>query len=110
MSGAFDKVNSRRLFIKLRANGVPEDIHAVLRSLLSARKARVAVGWKFSGDIVIRDMVYQGTVLGPPLWNVFYEDAAIAIRVHGFCEVVFADDGICWNCFPNRIDRTEILR
>ena len=37
-------------------------------------------------------MVYQGTVLGPPLWNVFYEDAAIAIRVHGFCEIVFAHD------------------
>ena len=26
------------------------------------------------------------------MWNVFYEDAAIVIRVHGFGEIVFEDD------------------
>ena len=39
----------------------------------------------------ISNMVYQGTVLGPPLWNIFYEDAAVAINIHDFCEIIFAD-------------------
>ena len=71
VSGTFDKVNSRRLVRKLRAKGVPEEILAVLQSWLAARTARVAVGGKFSRDMRISDMVYQGTVLGPPLWNIF---------------------------------------
>ena len=37
-------------------------------------------------------MVYQGTVLGPPLWNVYYADAAVAVNLIGFMEIVFADD------------------
>ena len=37
-------------------------------------------------------MVFQGTVWGPMLWNVFYEDASKAIRSKAFTEIVFADD------------------
>ena len=67
VSGAFDKVSSQRLLRKLHATGVPADILAILASWLFARRANVAVGGKFSRDMVLRDMVYQGTVLGPPL-------------------------------------------
>ena len=71
VSGAFDKVNSRRLLGKLRFRGVPDAILLVMQSWLYERKARVAVGGKFSRDMKISNMVYQGTVLGPPLWNVY---------------------------------------
>ena len=98
VSGAFDKVNSRRLLRKLRARGVPAEILGVIKSWLSERKARVAVGGKFSRDMTINNMVYQGAVLGPPLWNVFYADAADAVHVHDFLEVIFADD---LNCFKD---------
>ena len=54
-------------------------------------------------------MVYQGTVLGPPLWNVFDEDAAIAIRVHGFCEIVFADDLNACKAFELTAANNEIV-
>ena len=91
VSGAFDKVSSQRLLSKLHAKGMPAGILAVLASWLSARKANVAVGGKFSRDMVLRDMVYQGTVLGPPLWNSFFEDDATAIRFNEFCDIVFAD-------------------
>ena len=37
-------------------------------------------------------MVYQGTVLGPTLWNLFFEDARAAINEVFFTEYVFADD------------------
>ena len=59
----------------------------------------MAVGGQFSRDIVIREMVYQGAVLGPTLWNVFREEAAMAIRVHEFYEIVSADDIDTYTCF-----------
>ena len=36
--------------------------------------------------------MFQGTVLGPPLWNVKFEDARHVINGCGFVEFVFADD------------------
>ena len=42
--------------------------------------------------MLLRDMVFQGTVWGPILWNVFYEDARLALNTHGFNKIVFADD------------------
>ena len=114
VSGAFDKVNSSRLLRKLQAKGVPEEILAVLKSWLAARKARVAVGGKFSADMHISNMVYQGTVLGPPLWNIFYEDAAVAIHIHDFCEIVFADDLNAYKTFalatPNETLKTDMKK
>ena len=92
VSGAFDKVNSRRLLRKLRARGVSDEILLVVQSWLYERRARVAVGGKFSRDMKIHNMVYQRTVLGPPLWNIYYADAAFAVNVHDFLEIIFADD------------------
>lgn len=48
VSGAVDKVNSRRLLRKLRAHGVPDAILLVIQSWLYERKARVAVSGKCS--------------------------------------------------------------
>ena len=46
-------------------------------------------------------MVYQGTVLGPQLWNLYFEDAATAIREFLFEEVVLADDLNEYKIFPS---------
>ena len=40
----------------------------------------------------IRDQVFQGTVLGPPLWNTFFADVDDAARSSGGAEKMFADD------------------
>ena len=109
VSGAFDKVNARRLLRKLQSKRVHEDILAVLKSWLSARKARVAVGGQYSKDMEICNMVYQGTVLGPPLWNIFYEDASLAIRCHEFCEIVFADDLNAFKAFEFNTSNEDIF-
>ena len=45
-------------------------------------------------------MVYQGTVLGPILWNVFFEDARRAINEWLFEEAVYADDLNAFREFP----------
>ena len=108
VSGAFDKVNSRRRLQKLRARGVPDAILLVIQSWLYERRARVAVGGKFSRDMKIGNMVYQGTVLGPPLWNIYYADAATAVKVHRFLEIIFADDLNCYKDFGLSVPNSEL--
>ena len=92
VAGAFDRVKTKRLLEKLRAKGVHEQILRVLASWLKTRRANVVVGGSRSASQNLDDMVYQGTVWGPSLWNCFYEDARKAINENGFIEVVFAND------------------
>ena len=61
-------------------------------SWLRTRTAKVAVNGQFSQELLLENMVFQGTVWGLILWNVFYEDAVLAVQKSGFTEVVFADD------------------
>eukprot|EP00973_Karenia_brevis_P020587 2826711-Karenia_brevis.AAC.1 len=55
-------------------------------------------------------MVYQGTVWGPPLWNVFYKDAAVAIRMSGFCDIVYADDLNAFRIFHGPVSNHVIKK
>ena len=57
--------------------------------------------------MVLKDMVFQGTVWGPTLWNVFYEDAALPIRDNSFTEVVYADDLNAYAEVDKDISNTE---
>ena len=65
---------------------------AVLTSWLRKRAAHVVVGGALSVEMALTNMVYQGTVLGLLLWNIFYEDALLPIEEAAFTEVVFADE------------------
>ena len=65
---------------------------ALTESWLEQRTAHVVVEGQFSDKMVLKNMVFQGTVLGPSLWNLFYEDARRAIHETGFEETVYADD------------------
>ena len=55
--------------------GLHPHLLGFLESWLADRVAEVVVGGHSSGQEPLIDSVYQGTVLGPPLWNVFYADA-----------------------------------
>ena len=102
VSGAFDRVRAERLLAKLKANGVHDKMLAVLTSWLQTRAARVCVDGSFSDSFPLSDMVFQGTVLGPPLWNCFYADAAEAVEIHSFLATIFADDLNCFRIFDGR--------
>ena len=92
VAGAIDRVSSKRLLDKLEAKGIDSKVIKVIGSWLESRRASVVVAGESSTPFCIQDMVYQGTVLGPQLWNLFFEDAATAIREYMFEEVVHADD------------------
>ena len=54
-----------------------------------------------SSNVHLRNMVSQGTVLGPPLWNIFFESSRHCVNECAFQEVVFADDMNCYREYPD---------
>jgi hypothetical protein len=99
VSGAFDRVSANRLLEKLQARGMPKDLLDVISSWLRKREAKVIVGGKESRPMSLEDMVFQGTVWGPPLWNSFYADSKRPIQKCSFQEIIFADDLNAWKKF-----------
>ena len=91
VSGAFDRVSTERLVAKLQNKRIHPSIIAVITSWLR-RTSRVVVAVAFSDEMALKNMVFQGTVKGPMLWNLFFEDARHAINEWWFQEVMFADD------------------
>ena len=82
----------------------------LILSWLDERVANVVVAGKKSRDYVLSNMVFQGIVLGPILWNVFFSDAAIPIRLAKYMEIVFADDLNAYRMFGNATPNVNILR
>ena len=48
--------------------------------------------------------VFQGTILGSPLWKIFYADARKSVNNRGYVESVFADDFNAWKGFVATVD------
>ncbi len=101
VSGAFDRVDRERMPLKLRSSGLPQCAVAFPESWLEDRVSCVVVSGAKSVEETLANSVFQGTVLGPPLWNVFYADARHAVRELGYIETIFADDFNCWKGFRN---------
>ncbi len=96
VGGAFDRVSCERLGLKLDNLGLHPDALGFLKSWLEDRLSQVVLGGATSPAEALIDSVYQGTVLGPPLWNTFFADAREALAKGHFAETVFADDLNCW--------------
>ncbi len=110
VSGAFDRVKLERLVAKLKKHKLHPQIVSVLTSWLQQRSARVVVGGKQSHLMRLQDMVYQDTVLGPTLWNLFFEDARRAINEVFFTEKVYADDLNAYREFTNDTSDESIFK
>ena len=83
--------------------GVPQYLVTVLSSWLERRKASVVLGGAASEEFELLNMLFQGTVLGPALWAIFFSDVCRALQQVGFEEVAFADDLSCQQDFPSSI-------
>ena len=92
ISGAFDKVFVPYLLAKFHRYGVGTTLLNFLASYLSPRSGQVLVQGAYSDPYEISNTVFQGTVLGPPLWNTFFSDVALPARTNGGHEAMFADD------------------
>ena len=92
ISSAFDRVCKEYLLAKLHAAGVGSNYLRFLDAYLQPRRGKVIVEGVASDVFEIADTVFQGTVLGPCLWNLFFADVARPAREEGGCESIFADD------------------
>ena len=110
VSGAFGRVDQHRLGLKLRASGLHPRVVAFLMSWLEDRVSQVVVAGARSAAEHLTDSVFQGTVLGLVLWNIFYEDARRAANALGFTETVFADDLNCCRGFSVKNTNRERQR
>ena len=92
ISGAFDKIKKVLLIGQLSEIGLPDGFLDFLHSYLIQREEFVRVEGAISEVMELANMVFQGTVLGPPLWNAFFADVATEIPID--CQEVnlFADD------------------
>ena len=71
--------------------------------------SQVDVGGASSRGEPLENMVYQGTVLGPLLWNAMYEDSQKPMAAHKFTEVVYADDLNGYRIFPRNNSQQNAL-
>ena len=69
----------------------------------------VAGGETFE-EFMLSNMVFQGTVGGPTLWNLFYEDARRAINEVFYTEVVFADHLNAYHVFLVQLRNWTLLQ
>ena len=109
ISGAFDRVDSEILLQKCASIGLGDRVCAFLRAFLEPRRAIVLVQGKCSREKVIDNEVYQGTVLGPPLWNVHFADVSVPVVRCGFRENKFADDLSCDKTYDKSVLDSDIF-
>ena len=109
VSGAFDRISTSRMMSKLEYLNLNHELLAVIASWLEARTASVVVNGIRSSSITLHDMVYQGTVWGPTLWNCFYGDACYAIRGCDFEEIIYADDLNSFKYFDHSVSNETIF-
>ena len=92
ISSAFDKVSRCLLMGKLAQIGLPPRFLDFLNAYLLPREGLVRVEGALSEVMALLDMVFQGTVLGPSLWNAFFADVADYVRCENQEINLFADD------------------
>ena len=92
VQGAFDRVSEERFAYKVAKAGLPDALIPVFISWMQRRRAKVVCDGAQSDSLELRDMVFQGTVWGPPLWNLFFGDSERPVHKTGFEPIVYADD------------------
>ena len=93
-SKAFDKINHRKLCLKLEHYGIRGELLNWIKNYLSNRTQKVIVEGKISDSITVISGVPQGTVLGPLSFLLYINDLPDSIK----CKIgLFADDSIVYN-------------
>ena len=79
-SKAFDRINHRVLFDKLKARGVPDYILKLLTFLYENQEMCVQWGNLLSETFTVSNGVRQGGILSPHLFSVYMNDLGINLK------------------------------
>ena len=74
IAGAFDRVWHKGLTAKLKSLGISGNLLGLIDNYLQNRVLQVALNGQTSEEYHIEASVPQGSVIGPMLWNVFFND------------------------------------
>ena len=96
LSKAYDCVNHDLIIAKLEAYGVGKNSLRLIQNYPSQRQQRVKVGSSLSEWLEIILGVPQGSILGPILFNVFFNDLLLFIKETDICN--FTDDTTLYTC------------
>ena len=110
ISGAFDKVEKVRLMQKLANAGLNDNLVNLLQDYLSIRAAYVLSNGEKSEQMGLENTVFQGTVLGPTLWNVSFKDITDLPELADAVSALFADDLSITTAFSQHTSNAEIKR
>ena len=77
---AFDKVDHKRMMVKLSAAGVEGKLLAWIRDWLARRYQRVVIDGEASDWLLVESGMPQGTTLAGPLFTVFVKDMDDVVR------------------------------
>ena len=103
-SKAFDKVNHRKLYIKLHY-GIRCTLLDWFKDFLTGRTQQVVINGEMSSKAVIKSGVPQGTVLGPLLFLVYINDLHEKITSS---LNLFADNSYMYRVINNAQDNREL--
>ncbi len=109
VSGTFDRVCQDLLRRKSKVLRLPRCLFSVLSSWLADRLSQVVVNGAYSEPAVLANSVFQGTVLGPILWNIFFRDAGDATHDEGYIDSVYADDMNAFKQFDQTKSHVDIF-
>ena len=81
----------------------------MLASWLDIRTANVCINGEQSQLFSMSNMVFQGTVLGPLLWNLLFADAQLLSSSRNFDAIVYDDDLNTFKSFVKEEDDQHIM-
>ena len=108
ITDAFDRVFKIYLLAKLYAAGVGSTYLNFLDAYLAERQGNVVVQGASSDAFTLDNQVFQGTVLGPPLWNSFFADVSTPASASGGKAAKFADDLNVFKLFDRQTPIEEL--